>query len=190
MEEDLVRMATGQATQLHEVQLELQRLSTTTSKAEERAKVAEEKASAAVTAIGMVKAPEQKKTKLNNRDAGKFWPEIHKADRVDKKSFAEFLGEVETHLSVLASGLLARPLLEWVAAFRDQPIEMSDVEGYQAAHGHPFDWNLKEVSEALGPLLHKVCKGRPGVMIKAVLKMDGFNAWPGVGVLLPGQIHE
>ena len=103
MAEDLVRMATEltrQATQLHEVQLELQRLATT-SQNEERAEVAEEKACAAVTAIGMVKAPEQKKTKLNNRDAEKFWPETYTADRVDKKSFAEFLGEVETHLSVL-----------------------------------------------------------------------------------------
>ena len=57
--------------------------------------MAEEKASAAVTAIGMVKAPEQKKTKLNNRDAEKFWPQTYTTDRVDKKSFAEFLGEVE-----------------------------------------------------------------------------------------------
>ena len=98
MEEDLVRMATEltrHANQLHEIQLELQRLATTTSQAEERATVAEEKACAAVTAIGMVKAPEQKKTKLNNRDAEKFWPETYTADRADKKSFAEFLGEVE-----------------------------------------------------------------------------------------------
>ena len=96
---------------------------------------------------------------------------------MDKKSFAEFLGEVETYLSVLAPGLLARPLLEWAAAFRDQPIVLSDVEAYEAAHGNPFDWNLKEVSEALGPLLHKVCRGSAGVKLKAVLKIDGFNAW-------------
>ena len=175
-----MRMATEltrHANQLHEIQLELQRLATTTSQAEERATVAEEKACAAVTAIGMVKAPEQKKTKLNNRDAEKFWPETYTADRADKKSFAEFLGEVETFLSVLAPGLLARPLLEWAAAFRDQPIVLSDVEAYEAAYGNPFDWNLKEVSEALGPLLHKVCKGSAGVKLKAVLKIDGFNAW-------------
>ena len=99
MEEDLVRMAselTMQANQLHEMQLELQRIATTTNQAEERAKVAEEKACAAVTAIGMVKATEQKKTKLNNRDAEKCWPETYTADRVDKKSFAEFSGEAET----------------------------------------------------------------------------------------------
>ena len=47
---------------------------------------------------------------------------------MDKKSFAEFLGEVETYLSVLALGFLARPLLEWAAAFREQAIVMSDVE--------------------------------------------------------------
>ena len=160
-----MRMATEltrHANQLQEIQLELQRLTTMTCQAEERAKVAEEKACAAVTAIGMVKAPEQKKTKLNNRDAEKFWPETYTADRVDKKSFAEFLGDVETFLSVLAPGLLARPLLEWAAAFRDQPIVLSDVEAYEAAYG-----------EALGPLLHKVC----GVKLKAVLKIDGFNAW-------------
>ena len=54
---------------------------------------------------------------------------------------------------------------------------MSDVEGYEASHGDPFDWNLKEVSEALGPFLHKVCRGSAGVKLKAVLKIDGFNAW-------------
>ena len=36
--------------------------------------VAKDKAIAAVTAISMVKIPDQKKVKLNNRDAGKFWP--------------------------------------------------------------------------------------------------------------------
>ena len=162
MEEDLVSMATeltSQANQMHEMQLELQRIATRTSQAEERAKVAEEKACAAVMAIGMVKTPEQKKAKLNNREAEKFWLETYTADQVDKKSLAELLGEVETYLSVLVPGLLARLLLEWVAAFRDQPIVLSGVEAYEAAHGNPFDWNLKEVSEALGPLLHKVCRG-------------------------------
>ena len=89
--------------------------------------MAEEKASAAITAIGMVRIPEQKKIKLNTRDAEMFWPE-YTADHVHKKSFAEFLGEGETYLSVLAPGLLARPLLEWAAAFCDQAIVMSDVE--------------------------------------------------------------
>ena len=84
--------------------------------------MAGETANAAVTAIGMVTIPEQKKVKLNTGDAEKFWPETYTADRVDKKSFAEFLGEVETYLSVLAPGLLARPMLEWAAAFRDQAI--------------------------------------------------------------------
>ena len=93
------------------------------------------------------------------------------------KSFAEFLGEVETFVSVLAPGLLARPLLEWAAAFRDEPIVLSCVEAYEAAHGNPFDWVLKEVSEAHGPLLHKVCKGSAGVKLEAVLKIDGFKAW-------------
>ena len=105
MEAVLVRMGTEltrQATQLHEVQLELQRLATTKSQVEERAKVVEEKARAAVTVIGMVKAAEKNKTKLNDRDAEKFWPETYTAGRVNKKSSAEFLGEVETYLSVLA----------------------------------------------------------------------------------------
>ena len=116
---------TRQANRMHEMQLEIERIATTTSKAEERAKVAEEKACAAVMGDwhgqAWSKAPEQKKAKLN-RDAEKFWPETYTADRADKKSFAEFLGEAETHLSVLALGLLARLLLEWAAAFRDQPI--------------------------------------------------------------------
>ena len=85
----------------------------------------------------MVKTQEQRKIKLNNRDAEKFWPETYTAERVDKKSFAEFLGEVETYLSVQAPGLLARPLLEWAAAFRDQAIVMSDVEACEGAHGNP-----------------------------------------------------
>ena len=63
--------------------------------------------------------PEKRKFKLSNRDAEKFWPQTYTADRVDKKSLAEFLAEIETYLSVLAPGLLARPLLEWAAAFRD-----------------------------------------------------------------------
>ena len=92
---------------MHEIELELRRLATTTSQAEEHARVAKEEASAAVTAIGNVKVPNQKKVKLDNRDAEKFWPETYTADRVDEKSFAEFLGEVETDLSVLAPGLLA-----------------------------------------------------------------------------------
>ena len=105
---------------------------TWTSQAEKRAKVAEEKASAAVTAIG-IKAPKQKKTKLNNLDAEKFCPATYTGDRVDKKCFAEFLNEVETHMRVLAPGLVARPLLEWAAAFRDQTIEMGDVTPYELA---------------------------------------------------------
>ena len=100
-----------------------------------------------------------------------------RTQHVDKKSFAEFLGEVETYLSEQAPSLLARPLLEWAAAFRDQPIVMSDVEAYEVALGNPFKWNLREVSEALGPLLHQVCRGGAGVKLKAVLKIDGFNAW-------------
>ena len=42
----------------------------------QRGKVAEETAVAAVTAIGTV---------LNNRDAEKFWPQTHTADRANKK---------------------------------------------------------------------------------------------------------
>ena len=127
-----------------------------------------------------MRIPEQKKIKLNNRDAENFGPETYAADRADKKSFAEFSGEAETYLSVLPPGFLARPVLEWAAAYRDQAIVMSDVEAYEAcdaAHGNPFDWKLKEVSEALGPVLHKVCRGTAGVKLKAVVETDGFNAW-------------
>ena len=71
-----------------------------TCQAAERAQMAEEKASAAVMAIGMIETPEQRKIKLNSLDAEKCWPEPYTADRVDKKSISEFLGEVETYLSV------------------------------------------------------------------------------------------
>ena len=102
---------------------------------------------------------EQKKAKVNNRVSEKIWPETYTADRVDRRSFAKFLGEV------------------------DQPIVLSDVEAYEAAHGNPFDWNLKEVSEALGPLLHEGCKGSTGVKLKVQHLAGG-------SVLVPGQIHE
>ena len=61
----------------------------------------------------MVKTLEQRKIKLNNRDAEKFWR---------LWTYTEFLGEVETYLSVLAPGLLARRCWNGVLAFRDQAI--------------------------------------------------------------------
>ena len=136
-----MRVATDlarQGTQLRKVQQAIRLLDQLMKQADQRAKDAEEKAIAAVTAICMVKIPEQKKIKLNNRDAEKFWLETYTADRVDKKSFAEFLGEAETYLSVLAPGMLARPLLEWAAAFRDQAIVMSDVEACEVSHEEPL----------------------------------------------------
>ena len=141
--ETLANELARQGALLQEAVLRLEHL---TVQADQRSKVAEEKTIAAVTAISMVKITDQ------NRDADKFWLETYSADRVDKKTFAEFLGEVETCLSVLA-----RPLLEWAAAFRDQPIVMSDVEVYEAAHGNPFDWNLKEVRR-LDPCCAKCAK--------------------------------
>ena len=109
---------------------------------------------------------------------------------MDKKSFAEFLGEVDTYLIFLAPGILARPLLEWAAAFRNQAIVMSDVEVDEVAHGNPFDWNLKKVSEALGPLLHNVCRGSAGVKLIAIFENRWVQRLAGVGVLVPGQNHE
>ena len=64
--ETLANELVRQGAMLQEVQQAVRRLAQLTVQADERAKVAEEKARAAVTAIGMVKAPEQKKTKLNN----------------------------------------------------------------------------------------------------------------------------
>ena len=49
----------------------------------------------------------------------------------------------------------------------------SRLEAYEAAHGNPFDWNLKNASEAL---LHKVCRASAGVKLGAVLKIDRLNA--------------
>ena len=84
----MVGLATGltkQVTQLYEIKIELQRRATTTHQAENFLNVAEERASAAVTAIGMARVPEQKKIKLNTGDAEKFWPETSTSNRVDKK---------------------------------------------------------------------------------------------------------
>ena len=175
-----MRVATDlarQGDQLQEMQPALGRRDQLMNQADQRAKDAEGKVIAAVTAISMIKILEQKKIKRNNFDAEKFWPETYTVDRVDMKSFSEFLVEVETYLSVLATGLMARPLLEWAPAFRDQAIVMSDVEAYEVAHLNPFDWNLKEVSECLDSFCIKVCRGSAGVKLKAVLKIDGFNAW-------------
>ena len=71
-----------------------------------------ERATAAVMAISMVR-------ERSCVEAGTFWPEQHRGDGVDEKIFGEFLFEVVTHLSVLALGLVARPLLVWAAALRD-----------------------------------------------------------------------
>ena len=46
------------------------------------------------------------------------------------------------------------------------------------------------MSEALGQLLHEVRRGCAGVKLKAVLKIDGVDAWRVFGILVPGQIHE
>ena len=139
--------------------------------------MSEEKACAGFMAIGMVKTQSKripKSTTVLLKGSGqKRTRQTGWTRRVSR----EFLGEIETYLGVLAPGLLARPLLEWTADFRDQPTVLTDVEAYEAAHGNPFDWNLMEVSEALGPLLHKVWRGSAGVKLKAVLKIDGFNAW-------------
>ena len=158
---ELARLATElvrQATQVQEPEKTIRGFDQVMNQADQRPKVAEEKDNDAVTAIGMVKIPDQKKIKLNNRDGEKFWPETFTGDCVDKKSFAEFLGEVETFLSVMAPGLLARPLLEWAAAFRHLAIVTSDVEAYEVAHGNPFYWNLKEVQRRLDLLCTKCAK--------------------------------
>ena len=87
---------------------------------------------------------------------------------MDKKRFAEFLGEVETYLSVLAPGFLSSPLLEWAAALRDQAIVTSGVEAYEAAHGESCQRT---------PSAQSVAKAAHEVKLKAVVQTDGFNAW-------------
>ena len=37
---------------------------------------------------------------------------------------------------------------------------------------------------------HKVCRGSAGVKLKAVLKIDGFNAWRVLAFWFQDQIHE
>ena len=64
------------------------------------------------------------------------------------------------------------------------------MEAYDVAHGNSSTGNVNQVSEALGPLFHTVCKGGAGVRLKAVWKTDGVQRLAGVGVLVPGQIHD
>ena len=96
-------------------------------------------------------------SKLSNRGAEKFWLETFMGDRVDEKNFAEFLGEgVETSLSVLALGLLATPLLEWAAAFRDRTVATGDVTVYEPPHKNPYD------GKSEGGCFTKCAKGSAG----------------------------
>ena len=94
MDAELVEVATElvmQGTQLQEMEQAIERFHQLINQAAQRPKVAAGNASAAVTAIGKVKTPEQKRIKLNNRDAEKFWPETYTANRVDKKSVTSSL---------------------------------------------------------------------------------------------------
>ena len=70
-EAELARLATGHATQLQEMEQTIWRPDQMRNQADQRVKVAEEKAIAAVTVIDMVKIFEQKKIMLNNRDGEK-----------------------------------------------------------------------------------------------------------------------
>ena len=152
MEEDLGRMATEltrQANQLHETQLELQRLATTTIKLKNKHQWLRRK-----PALGQGPRAEE--------GGEKFWPETYTAD-----------GGQEELRGVLGRG---PAVPECAGTWRDfcwSVLLLSatsqlcrDVEVHEAVHGNLFDWNL------------------------AVLKIDGFNAWEGVGILVPGQIHE
>ena len=133
-----------QGAQLQEVQQEIRRLDQLLNQADQRAKDAKETASAAVTPIVWSSPPEQKKIKLSERDAEKFWPQAYTGDRVDKKSSAEFLGEVETYLSVSGT---TRPLGETAAGVGchlPRPGDRDERRGcVQVARGNLFDCNLK-----------------------------------------------
>ena len=86
----------------------------------------------------MVRAPEPKKTKLCNWEVGKLWPDKYTADHADKTRVASFLREVGTFLTVLAPFLVARPLLEWAAAFRDKAVVEDDVPVFETTHTNPL----------------------------------------------------
>ena len=73
--ETLANELAKQGALLQEAQQAVLRFEQLTIHADQRPKVSEEKAIAAVTAIGMIKIPEQRKAKLHSHDAEKFWPE-------------------------------------------------------------------------------------------------------------------
>ena len=89
------------------------------------------------TRFDMVKTPEQKKTKLSNRDTEKFWPGALVGDRADKESL-----DKES-----CRDLVTKPLLEWNVAFRDQTTETFDT--YELTHKNPSRWNLMEMLDTL-----------------------------------------
>ena len=118
-----MRMATEltrQANLMHEMQLELQRLATTTSQAEQRAQVTEEKAMRCSHGHR-----HDQRCKSKRRPSSTTWLDAQRPTlqtvwtrRASRSSWKR----PRRYLSVLAPGLLARPLLEWAAAFRDHPI--------------------------------------------------------------------
>ena len=67
---------------------------------------------------------------------------------------------------------------------------MSDVEAYEVGHGNPFNWNLKEVSEALGPPSAQSVQRQRRSRAQSSVENRRVQRMAGVGVLVPGQIHE
>ena len=132
--------------------------------------------------------------KVDVRNAKDYWPENFLAEK-GGKTFAEFTGEMENYLAMLAPDLEAERFLEWVAKFGDEEIEpddlrdqvgtivsermargeCEDIDEYDAIKVEIDYWML--ISKAMGPVLHKVCKKFAASKIKPIPKSDGINTW-------------
>ena len=57
-------------------------------------------------------------------------------------------------------------------------------------HGNPFDWNLKEVSEALGPPFSQRVQRQRRSQTQSSVENRRVQRSEGVGVMVPSKIHE
>ena len=112
-----------------------------TEAAELRANTAGERGNASVTDNSMFAATEPKRTK--------FWPETYTGGCADKESFAEFLGQVETILSLVVPGLVARPFLIEFRAPSETKRSWRTMREFQGQEGNEADVDQLKVRDVV-----------------------------------------
>ena len=123
---------------------------------------------------------------LQTKSAEKYWPNEWIA-KIGGTGFTELEEEVEIYINALAPRIHGKKVLKWVESFaapfqcgKTTPVTEEDIALEQErinedeARGK---WDLREISAALGPVLHRVAKGIARGKIKKLDKDDGFNVW-------------